>query len=202
METLWFYAEGEQRRGPVTLDEVVRALLAVPDPHRVVVWHEGMAGWQEAGSIPEIRGRLPPPVVGYQPNPGAGSPELFTRAAAIARFYRRLVLLVGLQIPLGVFQVLAQPAMQGGGPLALTWGVVVNLALIGVIVVTAVTAYKLAAQLGSAPIAWAIAMFVPCINVLVLLALSSKAQSWCRRYGVKVGLLGPWSIRRPSWVIV
>jgi hypothetical protein len=34
-------------------------------------------------------------------------------------------------------------------------------------------------------------MFLPCVSIIVLLVLSSKAQSWCKRYGVKVGLLGP-----------
>jgi hypothetical protein len=34
-------------------------------------------------------------------------------------------------------------------------------------------------------------MFLPCINILTLLVLSSKAQSWCRRYGIRVGFLGP-----------
>jgi hypothetical protein len=34
-------------------------------------------------------------------------------------------------------------------------------------------------------------MFLPCINILVLLVLSSKAQAWCQRYGLRVGFLGP-----------
>jgi hypothetical protein len=64
--------------------------------------------------------------------------------------------------------------------------------LLGVLVATAVTAYQLTSAMGSGPpIAWAIAMFLPCVSIIVLLVLSSKAQSWCKRYGVKVGLLGP-----------
>ncbi len=34
-------------------------------------------------------------------------------------------------------------------------------------------------------------MFFPCLNFLVLLALSLVAQAWCKRHGIKVGFLGP-----------
>jgi hypothetical protein len=34
-------------------------------------------------------------------------------------------------------------------------------------------------------------MFLPCINIIGLLVLSSKAQAWCRQYGIKVGFFGP-----------
>ena len=41
------------------------------------------------------------------------------------------------------------------------------------------------------PVLWAIAMFLPCINVISLLVLSAKAQAWCKQHGVKVGFFGP-----------
>ena len=63
------------------------------------------------------------------------------------------------------------------------------LALIGFLVVTT---YQLSARLDSGPpILWTIGMFFPCLNLLVLLALSLVAQSWCKRHGIKVGFLGP-----------
>jgi hypothetical protein len=64
--------------------------------------------------------------------------------------------------------------------------------LLVVLVAIAVTAYQLTLlMVEGSPVLWAIAMFLPCLNVLMLLVLSSKAQDWCRRYGVKVGFLGP-----------
>ncbi|HEY4595077.1 MAG TPA: hypothetical protein VIJ02_01650, partial [Thermoanaerobaculia bacterium] len=82
-----------------------------------------------------------------------------------------------------------------GGGAAVVVGLLAIVILIAVIVAEVVivgTAYKLARRLGSGtPVLWAVAMFIPCINILTLLALSSKATSWCRRHGIKVGLLGP-----------
>jgi hypothetical protein len=190
MEPLWFYLDGDQRRGPVTFTELIRTLLEAPVPHRALVWHEGLADWQEAGSIPEIRGSLPPPGPSLSPGGSAISPVPFADAEAIARLYRRLVLLVGLQILISVPQILLQEATPstGVGLVALA----VLLLLIGILVAMVITTYKLARLLGAGlPILWAIAMFIPCLNLLTLLVLSSKAQAWCQQYGIKVGLLGP-----------
>jgi hypothetical protein len=178
---MWFYQDGQQQRGPVSQEELVRALLAGQDPRRILVWREGMASWQEAGSVPEIRDGLPPSVSSTVP--------IADNAETIAKLYRRLVFLVGLQILLGFFQL---PAQANSSRAASPLGCVVGLVALAVLGATAVTAYKLAGHLeAGAPLAWAIAMFLPCINILVLLVLSSKAQSWCQRYGIKVGLLGP-----------
>lgn len=180
MAAQWFYGAQGQQRGPVPLEELVKALLASPDPRRVPVWHEGMTGWQEAGSVPEIRDWLPPPMPSSVP---------LDDAEAIAKLYRRLVLLVGLQLLVGFLRV---PFIAAAPSQAALVAGVTALILLGVLVATAVTAYKLAGHLGGgAALAWAIAMFLPCINIIVLLVLSSKAQAWCHRYGIKVGLLGP-----------
>lgn len=190
MDPLWFYLEGEQRRGPVTFAELIRTLLGAPTPHSFLVWHEGLADWQEAGSIPEIRGSLPPPGPSPPSSGSAISPVPLADAEAIARLYRRLVLLVGLQILISIPQLLLQKATPslGVGLLAL----VILLVVIGILAATVVTTYKLARLLGAGlPVLWAIAMFVPCLNLLMLLVLSSRAQAWCQQYGIKVGLLGP-----------
>jgi len=112
-------------------------------------------------------------------------------AEVIARLYRRLVVLIGLQI---LLYVLVQTLTAGSrGSLTTAFlGLVAVAALFGIFITVAVTAYKLSARLGAGmPILWAIAMFLPCINIITLLALSSKAQTWCRQYGIKVGFLGP-----------
>src|SRR3954465_7869196 len=90
---------------------------------------------------------------------GAGVVE---NAEAIARLYRRLVLLVGLQLLLGFLRiplVLAVPAA------ATLMAVVGFLVWLGSAVALALTAYALTEQMGTgAPVLWAIAMFLPCIN--------------------------------------
>ncbi len=183
METEWFYMEGTQRQGPMDLETLVSALRRASAPHAVAVWREGMAQWRAAGDVPEISQRLPPP-----PVQGGGVP--FDDAEAIARLYRRLVLLVGAQLLVGTFsRTLAGPEIsQGMAVLTL----IISVGLLGISVAMVVTTYRLARYLGAgAPVLWAVAMFIPCINILVLLALSSRAQTWCRQYGIKVGLLGP-----------
>jgi hypothetical protein len=59
-------------------------------------------------------------------------------------------------------------------------------------VLAGIKGYRLAdAMRLSAPLAWATGLFLPCISVALLLALSSKATHFCRTYGLRVRLLGP-----------
>lgn len=201
MDSLWYYYENGERRGPVPTSSLVAALSEQPYPREIQVWREGMAEWQAAGSISELSRQLPPPprvppptLPGAAPALGMHRPEVpFEEAETIARLYRRLVLLVGLQILLGlgrvpVFLALgAQESEALATPLLLTF----SLAALAIAATIVVTTYRLADSVASTPIAWAIAMFVPCLNVIGLLVLSAKAQEWCRRYGIRVGFLGP-----------
>jgi hypothetical protein len=121
-------------------------------------------------------------------------PYVADEAEAIAKLYRRLVRTVGGQLLLSLIANLRSARPGSGGEDVLTGllAIVIFIALIVTEVVVVGTAYKLARRLGSGtPILWAIAMFIPCINILTLLALSSKATSWCRRHGIKVGFFGP-----------
>ena len=182
MAAIWFLLDGEQRRGPFTADELVKVLLGNPQPQNVPIWREGLPGWQVAGSVPEIFEALPPSTQFSNDVP-------FEQAEEIAKFYRLLVLLVGVQILLGFFQL---PGLSAPSPEPGALGLVVSLALIGILAATAFTAYHLTRRLGeSLPILWGIAMFIPCINILVLLLISTKAQAWCKRHGIKVGFFGP-----------
>lgn len=224
MDAIWYYLEAGQERGPVTLEELVVALRAAPDPQQEYVWQEGMAEWQTAGSVPEVLRRLqarpaqatpplhPPtaPTAGapYAPRDFARGPKLpLDDAEAIAKQYRRLVILVGLQLLLSCMirvpaasAAIAEPSL---GTALLIMGLAV--ALLFIVAALVVSAYRLAGLLGEGvPVLWAAAMFVPCLNILVLLVLSSKAQAWCRQYGIKVGLLGPTKqsideLRRNRW---
>ena len=118
-----------------------------------------------------------------------GGLALVENAEAIARLYRRLVLLVGVQL---LFSFLRVPLVTAVPAVAALMGAIVLLVLLGTSVGLALTAYALTEHMGTGmPVLWAIAMFLPCINIISLLVLSSKAQTWCKQHGVKVGLLGP-----------
>jgi hypothetical protein len=193
MEPQWFY-QNDGRKGPVDTTELIRALLQLSNPRQVKLWREGLTEWIAAGSVAEIAGKLPPDVPAARPAappafPPAAPPVseadfyLIRAVESVARNFRTLVLLVGLQILMGVFlQLVTEPLLA----LALL------VALLAVAVAMAVSAYKLMSGLGAgAPILWAAGIFVPLINLFVLAGISSRAQTWCKRHGIKVGLLGP-----------
>lgn len=97
--------------------------------------------------------------------------------APLARNYRQLVLWVGVQILFSLFTLVS--------PLF------VFLLLVTIIAIM-FYAYRTAESLGSTSAAiWAVAMLIPFVNILTLLALSSKASAVCRANGIEVGLLGP-----------
>jgi hypothetical protein len=124
-------------------------------------------------------------------------PFLADEAEAIAKLYRRLVLLVGAQLLAGFIARALAVAVAGGNTEggAIVIGLIVMLAALAWLVASillVVTAYRLAGRLkAGVPVLWAAAMFIPCVNIITLLALSATAQSWCRRHGVKVGFFGP-----------
>jgi hypothetical protein len=199
MEGPWFYGNAGQALGPVSLEELLGRLLAMPNPHGALVWREGQGDWKEAGSVPEISSRLPPPISGVAgaipARPRLSAAAMAARlkpaedAEVIARLYRRLVLLVGSELLLGLFNGTmkeAAPSLK-----EITQGILA-VGLLTIIGFLVVTTYQLSARLDSGPpILWTLGMFLPCFNLLVLLALSLVAQGWCKRYGIKVGLLGP-----------
>ncbi len=109
----------------------------------------------------------------------------------LAIAYRRLVLWFGGQLVIAVFGPVLS-LVAGETPLGT---MIALLGLLGwLVTVCALTyyAFRTASALGSlVAIVWAIAMFVPYINAITLLVLSSKATKACREAGVPVGFLGP-----------
>jgi hypothetical protein len=102
----------------------------------------------------------------------------------LARAYRALVLWFGVQLVMS----LANQVLPKTPVIAALSGLVV----LATFVALTMYAYRTAAALGSSvPVLWAVAMFVPCVNAITLLVLSSKATSACRERGIVVGLLGP-----------
>jgi hypothetical protein len=61
----------------------------------------------------------------------------------------------------------------------------------GFAVALVVTAYRLANWLGVSAVLWAVGLFLPCIGLLVVLALARKATECFRAYKVPMGPLGP-----------
>lgn len=114
------------------------------------------------------------------------------QAERVAVLYRRIVLLVGAQLLASCFGQVAIGGAQGSEVLVLILSMLMVLAALAVGVLSTIAAYQLTREMGSsAPWLWAIAMFVPCISIVTLLALSQRAQAWCKPRGIKVGLLGP-----------
>ena len=114
------------------------------------------------------------------------------QAERVAVLYRRIVLLVGAQLLASCFGQALAGGAQGSDVLVLIFSMLTLLATVAIGVASAVAAYQLMRELGSpVPWLWAIALFVPCVNIITLLVVSARATSWCKERGIKVGLLGP-----------
>ncbi len=107
----------------------------------------------------------------------------------LARNFKWLVLWFGVQLLMPVGQ-LVLPVVPGS-PVDIVNAVVLVVAL-ATLVALAYYGARTAAALGSSVgWLWGLAMFFPCVNVITLLGLSTKATATCRAAGMRVGLLGP-----------
>ena len=63
MLELWYYAEGEDTRGPISAVDLVALLSTIPDPRTVVIWRHGFEDWKRTDEVPEIARQVvrPPP---------------------------------------------------------------------------------------------------------------------------------------------
>lgn len=60
MSAVWYYAVGEDQRGPVTAEDLRGKLICGELPVDTLVWSEGMAGWASAEKVPELFKPAPP----------------------------------------------------------------------------------------------------------------------------------------------
>jgi hypothetical protein len=69
MTELWYYAEGEETRGPLSLGELVPLLTVIADPRRVMVWRHGFEDWKAVEEVGEVAQQVfrPPPLRRAQP---------------------------------------------------------------------------------------------------------------------------------------
>lgn len=112
-----------------------------------------------------------------------GTEDFSVRELAFA--YRRLVLWFGAQLVAGVLSLVV-PRVDGvQNPL-------ITIVVLITVVALAYYGYRTAKAMGSSVgWLWAVAMFIPCLNVITLLVLSHRATKACRERGVPVGFLGP-----------
>ncbi len=102
MRERWFFAQGAQRRGPFSLEEVVTAVRAEPDPRAVLVWRKGLRDWTLAEAVTEIERRL------EQSRSPEGAPPLADRAESVPPTRKgttALRLLAGLAVIVAVAAV-------------------------------------------------------------------------------------------------
>jgi tetratricopeptide (TPR) repeat protein len=79
----WFYAQGDQRLGPLELDPLVEMIVTGQLPASTLVWRHGLGEWMPAGRVPEIAGHLPPPLPGGPaPSAPAGPAQATPEPAA------------------------------------------------------------------------------------------------------------------------
>jgi hypothetical protein len=193
---MWFYVADGTQYGPVALEQLVANLRRFVDPRAIHVWRDGMPDWQLVGSVPAIAARLLPPPVPQTAAPASDAalaPDGETPVAlvlAVAALYRRLVLLATGLLVMDI--ALQRFAFDAPSTAVLVLGLLLLPAVVGVSIGLAVTAYRLMSLLEEGtPMLWAAAMFVPVVNLVALLVISSKSQAWCRKRRIYVGLLGP-----------
>lgn len=175
----WYYATGNQPAGPVPEAELTALLRSGKVGPQTLVWAEGMAGWVEARTVPELTGVtpevLPPPAAGQAERagaavtgPGAGEwsrEELI----AVARYQKNIqwLVLVGLLLLFVPFGNLL-------------------LGLVGLFFI-----YHLARALRSrVAILYVVAAFIPLLGLLSLLRLVTRATRVLRAAGIRVGVMG------------
>lgn len=72
MSNIWYYAEDESERGPMTLAELASTLSRMSQPAAVLVWRPGFPAWQRADAIKEVAQLIfkPPPLRVKPPEDG------------------------------------------------------------------------------------------------------------------------------------
>jgi hypothetical protein len=58
MADSWYYAEGGQQRGPMTISELLPLLAGIADPRRVMIRREDFEGWKPVEEVREIAEQL------------------------------------------------------------------------------------------------------------------------------------------------
>ena len=112
----------------------------------------------------------------------------------VAKSFRGVLVYFGMQYLIAFGMNAAGVMAQTSPDAAPLLGLVVLGGFVGAIfclVMLLVSIYKCSSAMGSVGLLWVIAMFLPCLNLITLLAINSKAKSFLEKRGVKVGFVGP-----------
>jgi hypothetical protein len=88
MTDFWYYAEGNESRGPVTFDRLIEILSQVRDAREILLWRDGFEDWKPTHEVPEI-GRLvlrPPPLRPKVPVPLGSKQEPVINSSDTAEY--------------------------------------------------------------------------------------------------------------------
>ncbi len=110
----------------------------------------------------------------------------------VARAFQALLSLIGFQVLVAAGRLIGRMALEESPDAAALTTLIAGIVAVGVSIAAAVQARRLAEALRlDSPGAYMIGSLLPCVNVGVLLVLSSEATTWCRDRGILVNLLGP-----------
>ena len=112
----------------------------------------------------------------------------------VAKSFRGVLVYFGMQYLIGFAMNALGVVAQASPDAAPLIGLAILGGFVGAIfclVMLLVSIYKCSTAMGSVGILWVIAMFLPCLNLITLLAINSKAKTFLEKRGVKVGFVGP-----------
>jgi hypothetical protein len=68
---IWYYADGAESKGPLSLKQLVAALSGFSDPAKILVWRHGFEKWRTVDQVREVWAELfrPPPLPKPPPLP-------------------------------------------------------------------------------------------------------------------------------------
>ncbi len=69
-------------------------------------------------------------------------------------------------------------------------GIITFLVMLGLMLLSVMTGYRLAKVLGKPALGYAIGLIIPCVSLIVLLVLIIEATRTLKQHGIKVGLMG------------
>jgi hypothetical protein len=87
MSEFWYYAEGNETRGPIAFDQLVMLLSKLPTPKGVLVWRDGFDDWKAAENVREFAEKLirPPPLPGTATVRSEATPKNMPKIVATDR---------------------------------------------------------------------------------------------------------------------
>lgn len=207
---MYHYSLNGQQLGPVTEEQLRQMVAAGQLNASTLVWREGLADWQPLGAvIPGITSNAVQCSVCKQTYPvdqtlqiggqtvcagckprymqelregaaGAGKNETLYNVA----LHQRRVLMCFLALLM--FNI-AQLTVSAAFPMVAP---ILGVGSLAAMIFGVFAVYRLAKTLGYTAILYAISMIIPCINLLTLLVVISRATKVLKEGGVKVGLLG------------